>query len=161
MDKINPIQTIAICLIVSCQSIVVPNMYLDMVCQVNFGNSREVCADEKHVVDEDGHLLVDRVQSYVSTLNIYGSLINTIPSIFFVLFLGPWSDKHGRKPLMIVPLVGAMLSTCIFTLIYYLGNDLTAEYLLFAEVPVSLLGGQSTLNLAFLRYFEIGSMMKQ
>jgi hypothetical protein len=46
--------------------------------------------------------LADRVQSYVSTLNIYGSLIDNIPSIFLMLFLLPWSDKHGRKPLMIV-----------------------------------------------------------
>ena len=125
-------------------------MYLDKVCQGNLNHSAEICSDRNFTLD-DGSLLVDKVQSQVATLNIWGSLIKTIPSIFFVLFLGPWSDKNGRKPLMVVPLIGATLSTCIFTLIHYLGNDLTAEYLLLAETPVSLLGGQSTINLAFLR----------
>jgi len=127
-------------------------MYLDKVCQVNFNFSSEICADANYTMEEDGSLLVDRVQSYVSTLNIYKSLINTIPSIFFVLFLGPWSDVHGRKPLMIVPLIGYMLSTFILALTYYVGSSFTAEYLLFAEIPASILGGPRTLSLAFLRY---------
>ncbi len=129
-------------------------MYLDKVCQVNFNFSSEICADGNYTMEEDGSLLVDQVQSYVSTLNIYGSLINTIPSIFFVLFLGPWSDVHGRKPLMIAPLLGNILSTCILALIYFVGSSLTAEYLLFTEIPASFLGGSTTLYMAFLRYFN-------
>jgi len=129
-------------------------MYLDKVCQVNFNFSSEICADGNYTLEEDGSLLVDRVQSYVSTLNIYSSLIKTIPSIFFVLFLGPWSDKNGRKPLMIVPIVGAIISTFVFILNDYF-THWPAEYLLFAETPVSLLGGDSVLNLAFLRYLLV------
>ena len=125
-------------------------MYLDKVCRIHFNMSADVCADWNFTLD-DGSLLVDKVQSQVATLNIWGSLINTFPSIFFVLFLGPWSDKHGRKPLLVIPLSGAMLTTGIFMLIYYLGQKLSPEYLLIAEIPFSVLGGQSTLNLAVLR----------
>ena len=32
--------------------------------------------------------------------------IKGVPPILFVLFIGPWSDRFGRKPLMIVPLIG-------------------------------------------------------
>jgi hypothetical protein len=40
--------------------------------------------------------LADRVQSYVSTLNIYGSLIDNIPSIFLMLFLFTM-ERQARK----------------------------------------------------------------
>lgn len=120
---------------------------------MNFNISAANCSDRNYTM-EDGSLLVDQVQSHVSTLNIYASLIKTIPSIVFVLFLGPWSDKNGRKPLMIIPIVGAILSTLVFVLNDY-HRSWPAEYLLFAETPVSVLGGESVLNLAFLRYYLI------
>ncbi len=62
---------------------------------------------------------------------------------------------------MIVPLVGNILSTCILALTYYVGSSLTAEYLLFAELPASFLGGPSTLNLAFLRYVNDFSLSRK
>ena len=55
---------------------------------------------------------------------------------------------------MIVPIVGAIISTFVFILNDYF-TLWPAEYLLFAETPVSLLGGDSVLNLAFLRYLLV------
>ncbi len=97
--------------------------------------------------------LADRVQSYVSGLNIYNSIINCVPSIFFVLFLGPWSDAHGRKPLMILPTAGGCLSTLIFMANYF-WDSWPAEYLLLASLPASLLGGFGTFGMAVTRCRE-------
>lgn len=95
-------------------------------------------------------MLVDRIQSYVSTLNIYGSLIDNIPTIFIMLFLLPWSDKHGRKPLLIAPLIGHMLCTIIDLINYYIPS-LPAEFLLIATVPVGLTGGRGTYFMGMFR----------
>lgn len=91
-----------------------------------------------------------QVQSYVSNLNIYNTIINCVPSTLFVLFLGPWSDTYGRKPLMILSIVGYVLSTLIYMANCY-WNSWPAEYLLLASVPVSLLGGWSTFGMAINR----------
>ena len=70
-----------------------------------------------------------------------------------MLFLLPWSDKHGRKPLMMAPLVGHVLSTLSDITNYYL-TDLPAEYLLFATVPVGLTGGRGIAFMAMNRYWH-------
>jgi len=81
--------------------IVTPNLFLRKVCAVNFQMNATLC-DPRSKINHNNTQLTDRVQSYISTLNIYGSLIDNIPSIFIMLFLLPWSDKHGRKPLVMV-----------------------------------------------------------
>ena len=95
-------------------------MYLDKVCLVNFGLNASICDAKNQVTNNvssnfqnssDNDTLfamlsdTDQVQSYVSTLAIYESLLNTIPAIIFALALGPWSEKHGSKPLMIAPTI--------------------------------------------------------
>ena len=74
-----------------------------------------------------------RVQSYVSTIKIYESVINTIPAIMFAHVLGPWSEKNGRKPFIIVSTVGFVLSTFFFILIQY-AESWPAVFLLLAGI---------------------------
>ena len=102
-----------------------PNLYLDKVCLVNFQLNASLCDpknnNETSLMLQDNETVTpftssvaDQVQSYVSTLKIYESLISTIPAIIFALVLGPWSEKNGRKPLMIVPTVGFLLSSFFY-----------------------------------------------
>ena len=73
------------------QIIVNQNLFLDKVCRVNFNLSASVCDVKQQ--NQSNHsrndqILMDKVQSYVSVLNIYASLINNVLPIFVVLFLG-------------------------------------------------------------------------
>ena len=43
----------------------------------------------------------------------YRILLN-LPAMFVCLVLGNWSDQHGRKGPMILPIVGACLACCLF-----------------------------------------------
>lgn len=54
------------------------------------------------------------VQQVVSTINMYTELVTNIPAVFFVLFLGSWSDKYGRKIPMTLPLIGSFLATLLY-----------------------------------------------
>lgn len=49
------------------------------------------------------------VQREASRLGMYSSIIENLPKILFVLFLGSWSDKHGRKIPLILPFIGGVL----------------------------------------------------
>lgn len=94
---------------------------------VNFNMSASVCDTHNQSMHGGGFRanntgavrLINQVQAYVTNLNIYVTLIDNIPSIFFVLFLIPWSDTHGRKMLMIIPIVGHILQTLIYIANYY------------------------------------------
>ncbi|KAI9560808.1 hypothetical protein GHT06_011760 [Daphnia sinensis] len=132
------------------QVIVTPNLYLQKVCEVNFKINASLC-DPRSRMSRNNTELADRVQSYVSTLNIYGSLIDNIPSIFLMLFLLPWSDNHGRKPLMVAPVVGHILCTLLDITNFYC-ESLPAEYLLISTVPVGLTGGRGIFFMAMYRY---------
>ena len=126
-------------------------------CTGNFGFSANSCDVRNQTLSTEekrNSQLIKQIQRYVSNLNIYGSLIEHIPSMFFVLFIGPFSDKHGRKILMIVPLIGKSLSTLINMANYY-AVSLPAEYLLFADVPAGLLGGMITFIMGVNKYRTI------
>lgn len=68
--------------------------------------------------NSDCHILHDRsnskdamrienlVQPYTSFIFTLQSCILTIFPTILSIFLGPWSDKYGRKPLQIFPFTG-------------------------------------------------------
>jgi MFS transporter, PCFT/HCP family, solute carrier family 46 (folate transporter), member 1 len=56
-------------------------------------------------------------------------------------FIGPWSDRNGRKPLLLIPVLGFMLMYAGF-LFLSLGfaRDFNTYYLLLASIPVAFSG---------------------
>ena len=50
--------------------------------------------------------LQEIVQPHIATLLVLKSSIETLFPTILCLFLGPWSDSNGRKPLLIVPFIG-------------------------------------------------------
>ena len=53
------------------------------------------------------------VQVIVNNFQMNSQWIGNIPLIAFSIIAGPLSDVFGRKPLMIVPLIGYILSGVI------------------------------------------------
>lgn len=128
----------------------IQNLYLSKVCLVNFQLNASDCSRHNHTSEDVDEHSSD-IQKYVSDLNIYSSLIENIPSIIFVLFLGPWSERNGRKLPMITPLIGHVCSVSLYLANYYF-ESWPAEYILLASVPCGLLGGSATMLMALNRY---------
>ena len=66
----------------------------------------------------------------MATIQLVTLFVKGIPPIIFALFIGPWSDKFGRKFLIIFPLFGYVLYDLWFlvNVIYY--DELVVEYLM-------------------------------
>lgn len=135
------------------QAIVIQNLYLNKTCVVNFQLNLTDCSTHNHTGESDSDHATE-IQKYVSNLNIYGSLIENVPSIIMVLFLGPWSERNGRKLPMIIPLLGHICSVSMYILNYYF-TSWPAEYILFASIPLGLCGGTATLLMALNRFFHL------
>ena len=58
-------------------------------------------------------------------------MIQAVPSIIYTLFAGSWSDRHGRKLLIICCLFGYVICNAVFLINLYFFYELKAEYLLF------------------------------
>jgi len=88
-----------------------PVLYMDKICLVGsplFGNASQTW--DKEICDHMDTGQYPHVQTYVQTTYqkmTYAVLfIKGVPPIIFTLFIGPWSDRFGRKLLMVVPLTG-------------------------------------------------------
>lgn len=66
---------------------------------------------------------VDPLQKEVQTLtahwNLYINLAGLSVSLLVVPFLGSWSDKAGRKALLIIPNLGLALETVVYLVVMY------------------------------------------
>ncbi|KAJ8687437.1 hypothetical protein QAD02_023231 [Eretmocerus hayati] len=94
--------------------------------------------------------LENLVQPHTSLMLMLRSCIETIFPTILSLFLGPWSDRNGRKPLFVFPLIGFTLYYA--TLAVLSCFDLTIYFYLLPSVPLALLGGYPPVLMTFFCY---------
>lgn len=61
-----------------------------------------------------------QVQDIAAKIDMGNVLFLSIPSIFMVIFLGPWTDTGGRRPALLAPPVGSAIEAILILLIMYL-----------------------------------------
>ena len=91
-----------------------------------------------------------QVQEQSAHFQIALSLCNTLPSLFVCLIYGSWSDRVGRKPLIVLGMCGALLDTvCVFFTILL---DLPLFFILVGSFLNSIGGYLTGLLLAVMAY---------
>ncbi|XP_047488254.1 uncharacterized protein LOC125038729 [Penaeus chinensis] len=100
----------------SSMHVYIENLQMERVCRVSAGLGAEVCGALK------AHPQASvEVQRRFSVFAFYNGVIAAALPLFFILFMGAWSDKYGRK----VPLAAVQLGHCLHA----------AGYLLVALAP--------------------------
>ncbi|XP_047997283.1 proton-coupled folate transporter-like [Leguminivora glycinivorella] len=90
--------------------------------------------------------LETEVQSEASILVTSISVFSSIMPAVLAVFLGSWSDKYGRKPLVVWPLFGLFLSS-VLTIVFSAVQYLSAYWFILCIMPLAILGGFNTLML--------------
>ncbi|KAI5642980.1 major facilitator superfamily domain-containing protein [Phthorimaea operculella] len=84
------------------------------------------------------------VQRYTTFISTVKSVLESIVPAILSLFLGTWSDTHGRKPLVVWSLFGLCLSQMMIVVYSLLGNYGPWWFIL-TSIPTSLTGGFTVL----------------
>ncbi|XP_068222628.1 lysosomal proton-coupled steroid conjugate and bile acid symporter SLC46A3-like [Palaemon carinicauda] len=110
------------------------NIQMNKICSVSLNYSSEVCGNlSNHEVANN------EVQKEFSKVAFYNNIILSVPSLIFVLFMGAWSDKYGRK----IPLLITLICHVMYAGGYLINNWHTSwpvEILYFVSF-VEALGG--------------------
>ena len=138
------------CLMVTTSNIVRDNLFIEKVCRLDFNYSTEVCYNYTQYgnVDDD---VEQNVQDRVTELELWDGIIVSIPAAFFCLFVGNWSDYHGRKPLLIIPFLGNIFCFLAYILNYYFFYELNTDYLLLSSI-YGITGAYQCLNMGLYGY---------
>lgn len=77
------------------------------------------CLNSSEVDEYAGNGSFKSVETSSNDLLVYGQIANQIPSIIASLFLGPLSDRFGRKPFLFLICTGSALQGLLALLIVY------------------------------------------
>lgn len=127
-------------------SIIAQNLLIDRVCTVNLNLTSEVCDHLDHYKHDQME-----VQKQVTLIVLYTSILSSIPCMILTLLVGPWSDRNGRKPLMIAPIIGCILSQVVLVLIRAFPQA-RGEYYLATSIYSFVSGGFATFTTAMYSY---------
>ncbi|KAJ4443058.1 hypothetical protein ANN_04708 [Periplaneta americana] len=120
---------------------VLTQLLLVRTCEVTLGINTTIC---DQLVTRTNHteaeILEDQVQPHTAILQMAKTLVEACIPAFLSLFLGPWSDRYGRKLLMVWPLMGHSAMFWVIT-IMSLVPSLPPKYFLLSSLPVALSGG--------------------
>lgn len=101
-----------------------PNLLLDKACRIKLNLTEDICQNlTSH--NESLAQVQKVVADYEGTLNLAAS----VPRIAFTLLAGPWSDRHGRKMLIMAPICGQAITAATFLINVRFFNSLPFEAL--------------------------------
>lgn len=107
------------------------NLNLDKACRVNLGYGDEVCnaLNKRDNMSENYTDAEKEVQKIISSIDIWRGVIRTALPCIIIMFLGAWSDRTGkRKIVILLPIFGEIMTSI---------NNLINVYF-FYEIPVHM-----------------------
>ncbi|XP_057320094.1 tetracycline resistance protein, class D-like isoform X2 [Microplitis mediator] len=121
----------------------ISNVFIDLIV---YQTCRQITTKNESTCDilhtnsssEEARELNKIVQPHASYIIMCKLLIESILPAIFILFLGPWSDKYGRKPLLTVGYFALMCNSIIISILSY--ADSNPWMFLSASIPSALLG---------------------
>ena len=88
--------------------------------------TKEICENIYDYPD-----LQTNLQQHTTALRTISRSLQAIPSVLYPLFAGTICDDYGRKPLILISILGFTISTTVFLINTIWWEELKAEFLLF------------------------------
>uniref|UniRef100_A0A0A1WLL2 Proton-coupled folate transporter n=1 Tax=Zeugodacus cucurbitae TaxID=28588 RepID=A0A0A1WLL2_ZEUCU len=127
----------------SLSSVVFTNQLLYQSCRVTFGHTEAECEPMLGISNATiNHDIENQVQPYVSRIILANSLVSSILPAILALFIGAWSDRFGRRPVLLISLIGIFLGYIVsFILAMVSAKSATNPWLyVIAQIPAAVTG---------------------
>ncbi|XP_062539925.1 probable peptidoglycan muropeptide transporter SLC46 [Armigeres subalbatus] len=100
--------------------------------------------------------LEEEVQPYAAAVTMSIVLLTSVVPAVVALFLGPWSDKFGRRPVIAISSIGYMLSQVLTATVCYCSSyyALSPWWYVVANIPVAISGGYSVFHAGIFSYIS-------
>ncbi len=80
------------------------------ICNIELEYSEDICANLSLEINEDAENDVQRKLQEFQTTQQW---IQSAPTFVYSFFMGSLTDKFGRKPAILLPLLGMCIATCL------------------------------------------------
>ena len=98
------------------------------ICNIELNFTKEIC--DNLSLDENNDYEIE-VQKRLQNFEMVLEWIRSVPSFVYTLFIGALSDKFGRKPLILLPLLGTLIDQALYFVNYKLIESLPLEFIYF------------------------------
>lgn len=133
-------------------SSIIPNQLLRETC-LEYGFNVTECSQLG--VNNSTKEIEEKIQPHVAEIIMTISLLNSIIPAVMSLFLGPWTDKFGRKKVICATFIGFSLSQAALCLVSFISDHLAMMnpwiYVL-TYIPIIITGGWPSMIVAILCY---------
>ena len=113
------------------------NILIYKICHIELNYTEEVC---EHLGDDSNRDTEEEVQVLVNNFQMKANWIVAVPGIFFSLYAGPLSDRFGRKPVLMIPILGTALQAFGGLINYIFLDSLPLEFF-YIETISTFFGG--------------------
>ncbi|ETN65920.1 adenylate cyclase [Anopheles darlingi] len=146
---------VLMCFGLSVSGIVLADQIIYQSCVVTLGYDRQLCAQlGTKSNSSDVANLETIVQPYAARIGMMNTILMSVLPALCALLMGPWSDKYGRKPAMIMPAVGYITTYVMIGILSVLSKHYLVDpwcYVV-AHIPAAMLGGSTVLMAAIFSY---------
>lgn len=132
------------------------NLNLDKACRVNLQYGDEICDALVKKTSNNYSEYEKEVQKLISSIDIWKSVIQTALPCLIITFLGAWSDRTGkRKIIIMLPIYGEVLTSINNLINVYFFYEIPVEMTVFLETLFfSVTGGWVTMSLGVFSYIS-------
>ncbi|XP_018576193.1 proton-coupled folate transporter isoform X2 [Anoplophora glabripennis] len=127
------------------------NLIIYRTCYLSLGYNKTECALLGTVYNNDTEKLEKLVEPDAAVVNMVRSTIESLFSVLLCFFVGPWSDKFGRKPVIILNLIGTTVSFVLLSIFSFFEN-MSPWYSIVCSVPGLVTGGGAAYITVILSY---------
>ncbi|XP_014095875.3 probable peptidoglycan muropeptide transporter SLC46 [Bactrocera oleae] len=130
-------------------SSVMLNQELYQACTAVYNYNETDCEPLRGIIPKtpEAKAIENRIQPYVARITMAYSILHNVWPGLLVLFVGPWSDKFGRRPVLLVTFGAYFIGYTITATLVYFSKTLSLNpwFYLLGGLPSTIVGGNCTM----------------
>ena len=108
------------------------------------------------MISAENNEIQKEVQGLVNNFQMNNQWLSSVPCVFFSIIAGALSDEFGRKPLILLPLVGSFAGFLLNVIHSVFRKQLPAEFIL-TDAVAAFFGGTPVYYLGIYSYCTTAS----